>query len=145
MRSGVPGARLAVLGGVGGCHSFFLIVPACVWMTPQNGTWAPLWHARLFPSMPPVSPAAEHKAQPRKWSPFLSCLSHPGAWHPGLVAVLSLQVRHKSHSLALQTWHLCFTEVREHQVDTEGIGGPPLQGLITFILTSALSCLCNVW
>lgn len=105
MRSGVHGARLAVLGGVGGCQSFFLIVATCVWMTPQNGPWATsLAHPSfLFPSVPPVSPAAEHKAQLRKCSPFLSCLSHLGAWHPGLVAVLSLQVRHKSHSLALQT------------------------------------------
>lgn len=106
MRSGVHGARLAVLGGGGGCVMvFFLIVPPCVCMAPQDGTWATsLAHTFfLFPSMAPVSPAAEHKVQLGKWSPFLSCLSHPGAWQPGLVAVLSLQVKYKSHSLALQT------------------------------------------
>lgn len=36
-----------------GCHAgFFLIVPVCVWVTPQNDTWA------TSPAVPPISPAA---------------------------------------------------------------------------------------
>lgn len=68
----------------------------------------PLWHTPLSSSHPCLlfHQLQKHKAQPRKWSPFLSCLSHLGAWHPGLVAVLSLQVRHRSHSLSLQTGFL---------------------------------------
>lgn len=121
MRSGVHGARLAVLGAVGGWHSLFLRVPACVWMTPQNCTWATSGHTPLSSSHPCL---LFHQLQSTRLSlgseaPFWAACHTLGlgtlGWLLCCLCRLDTSARawhcRQGYLWLLWTWHLCFTEV----------------------------------